>query len=256
MAISLASLQRGRAQRPPRVVCFGPHKIGKTTFAASAPAPVFVCTEDGLDGLDAVRFPLSQSFADVMESIRVLYEEQHDFQSVVVDSLDWLEPMIWDATAKKHGKPDIEAFGYGKGYTAALDTWREFLDGLDALRNDRGMAVICLAHHQIKRFDAPDTDPYERYQIKLHERAGAMVQEWADVIGFANYEVLTIKTDVGFGNKVTRAMGTGNRLLHLEERPAFLAGNRYGLPATVPLNWPAFLAAFASAQPAPMADAA
>lgn len=252
MAFSLSSIQRSRSNRPPRVVVYGPHKIGKSTFAASAPKPIVIQTEEGLDGLDVPAFPLAKSFNDVLAAIGSLYSEDHDFQTVVIDSLDWLEPLIWKHTAEAHGKEDLEAFGYGKGYLYAADTWRLFLDGLNALRNERGMAVICLAHHQIKRFDSPDSDPYDRYQIKLHDRASAIVQEWADVIGFANYEVLTTKTEVGFNQKVTRGIGTGRRMLHLVEQPAYQAGNRYGLPSAVDLTWPAFISAFAqSIQPAP-----
>ncbi|WP_210255099.1 hypothetical protein [Ochrobactrum sp. MC-1LL] len=33
------------------------------------------------------------------------------------------------------------------------------------------------------------------------------------------------------------------RVMHTEERPAFLAKNRYGLPETLPLDWSEFLAA-------------
>jgi hypothetical protein len=54
-----------------------------------------------------------------------------------------------------HNQPDIESFGYGKGYLAALDTWRSFLDGVNALRDERGMGVILIAHAEIKRFDSP-----------------------------------------------------------------------------------------------------
>jgi hypothetical protein len=246
MAISLASLQRTRSSRPPRLVVYGSHKIGKSTFAASAPAPVFIQTEDGLDGIETTAFPLAQTFDDVMSAIATLYSEQHEYQTVVLDSLDWAERLIWAHTAQKHAKTDIEAFGYGKGYMFAADYWRELLDGLNALRNERGMAVICLAHHAIKRFDAPDIEPYDRYQIKLHERASALVQEWADVIGFANYEVFTAKSDVGFNKDVTRGVTTGRRLLYLTERPAFQAGNRYGMPDSVELSWQAFLAAYAA----------
>lgn len=250
MAISLASISKSRATRAPRVVVYGPHKIGKTTFAASAPSPIFIQTEEGLDALDVPAFPLAKTFEDVLQAIGSLYNEEHEFQTVVVDSLDWLEPLIWKHTAQQHGKSQIEDFGFGKGYLFAADNWRLFLDGLNALRNDRGMAVICLAHHTIKRFDAPEIEPYDRYQIKLHDRASAIVQEWADVIGFANYEVVTRATEVGFNQKVTRGVGTGRRLLHLTEKPAYQAGNRFGMPESVQLDWPSFINGFGAPRPA------
>jgi hypothetical protein len=34
---------------------------------------------------------------------------------------------------------NIEDFGFARGYTYALDYWKEILDGLNALRNERGM---------------------------------------------------------------------------------------------------------------------
>ena len=74
-------------------------------------------------------------------------------------------------------------------------------------------------------------------------RASALLQEHSDVVLFANYRISVSKSDVGFNKKVTRALGSGARVMHTEERPAFLAKNRYGLPEILPLEWSEFLAA-------------
>ena len=163
----------------------------------------------------------------------------HDFKTVVVDSVDWLEPLVWAKACRDNGWASIEDAGYGKGYVAALNLWRQYIDGLNALRDDRGMTVIQIAHTDIKRFDSPEHDPYDRYVIKLHTRAAALLQEHSDVVLFANYRISTVKADVGFNKKVNRAMGSGERVIHTAERPAFLAKNRYGLPETLPLDWQA-----------------
>ena len=105
------------------------------------------------------------------------------------------------------------------------------------------MAVIQIAHTDIKRFDSPEHEPYDRYVIKLQARASALLQEHSDVVLFANYRISVSKSDVGFNKKVSRALGSGARVMHTEERPAFLAKNRYGLPETLPLEWSEFLAA-------------
>jgi hypothetical protein len=242
MAISLASLKSTAAFSPPRILTYGVAGVGKTTFATSAPGVVVVPTEDGLGNIKVPHFPLAKGFDAVMEALAALYTEAHDFKTVVVDSVDWLEPLVWQRACKDNGWGSIEEPGYGKGYVAALDLWRQYLEGLNALRDERGMTVIQIAHTDIKRFDSPEHEPYDRYVIKLHARAAALLQEHSDVVLFANYRISTVKSDIGFNKKVTRALGSGERVLYTAERPAFLAKNRYGLPDMLPLDWQAFAA--------------
>lgn len=246
MAISLAQLTRASAPKAPRILIHGVAGVGKTTFAAEAKAPVFVATEDGLGTLGAAHFPLARTFDDVIGSLSALYSEPHEFSTVVIDSVDWLEPLVWAKACRDNGWGSIEDAGYGKGYVAALGLWRQYIEGLNALRDDRGMTVVQIAHTDIKRFDSPEHDPYDRYVIKLHSRAAALLQEHSDVVLFANYRISTVKSDVGFNKKISRAVGSGERVIHTAERPAFLAKNRYGLPDTLPLEWQAFAAAMPS----------
>lgn len=240
MAMSLNQLTRAIAPKPPRILIHGVSGVGKTTFAAEANQPVFVQTEDGLGTLPSSHFPLARTYEDVIDALAALYTEPHDFKTVVIDSVDWLEPLVWGKACRDNGWASIEDAGYGKGYVAALNLWRQYIDGLNALRDDRGMTVVQIAHTDIKRFDSPEHDPYDRYVIKLHTRAAALLQEHSDVVLFANYRISTVKADVGFNKKVNRAMGSGERVIHTAERPAFLAKNRYGLPETLSLDWPTF----------------
>lgn len=244
MAISLASISKGKVMRPPRMIVYGDHKIGKSTFAASAPNCIFIKTEEGLDHIDANSFPLVTTYDDLMEQIGFLVSEKHDFETVALDSLDWLEKVVFEHTCAVGGQPNIEAFGYGKGYMAALPYWHEILSGFNAMRDERGMAIICIAHAHIKRFDAPDLDSYDQYRIKLQDRGSALLQEWADIIAFASDDVYTKKTEVQGGKEITRATSSGKRFLNLIGKPSFQAGNRYNMPAKVPLKWDAFIEAF------------
>ena len=240
MAISLASLKKTGTARPPRIVLYGTHGIGKSTFAAQAPDPVFIQTEEGLDAVSATAFPLCQSFDDILECIGVLASENHDFQTVVLDSADWAEQLIQKRVAQDNNVKTIDAIGYGRGYKAAADYWRQLLDGFDHLRTDKNMQVIMLAHSQVRRFDDPLADPYDRYQLDLHHGSASLVSEWCDIMMFANQQYSTVKSDVGFNQKVTRAVGSGNRVLYTQERPGWQAKSRWPLPDTLPLDYGKF----------------
>lgn len=224
-----------KSPKPPIIVISGPPKIGKSTFAEQADSPVFLQTEDVGDGIKAPKSDLRKSWAEVMESLAWLSTEKHDFKTLVVDSVDWLEPLINNQVAKDNNVPTLEKIGYGKGYVMALDLWREYIDAIKWLRDTKDMAVIQIAHTEIKRFENPETDPYDRYQLKLYKGASDLVMESSDVIIFANYFVGTTKKKDGMRER-TRAIGSGERTLYTEERPAFKAGNRFNLPPEIPFD--------------------
>lgn len=234
MAISLASLNVKGRTKPPMVLVYGVGGVGKTTLAAGALSPVFIWTEDGAGKLEVPGWRV-RSYAEALEAIGCLYAEDHKFKTLVVDSVDWLETLVWAAACERNKWASIEEPGYGKGYVAALGIWKEYLEGLNALRDDKGMTVIQIAHADIKRFDNPETEPYDRYRVKLHDRASALLQEHADVVAFLNYRVSLTKADAGFNKKVARGVGGGQRVLYLEERPAYHAKNRFGMPASIDL---------------------
>ena len=246
MAQDIRSVTRTRRPRPVKAVFSGAGKIGKTTLVASIPNAVGILTEDGAHAVDAQAFPLCESRDDVYSAIGTLLREDHQFESVFVDSLDWLEPLLHQHVCHANGWQSIEQPGYGKGYIAAAEEWRTLLSGLDALRTTRNMSVILVAHDKVKRFESPLHEGYDQYVLKLHDRAAAIVSEWADVIGWAHYKILTKTTDGGgFGRKEIKAITTGERILHVEPHPAHMGGNRFGLK-NMPLSWAAFAAALST----------
>lgn len=237
MAFDLSSISKTRRIVAPKICIYGPGKIGKSTTASQAPSSVGILTEDGCHNVDSDAFPICRTLDDVYTAISTLLNEDHEFKTVFLDSLDWLEPLLYAHVCQKNGWRDIESPGYGKGYMTAAEEWRSLLSGLDALRNERNMGVILIGHDQIKRFENPAGESFDTYTLKLHQRAIALVQEWADIIAFINYRTFTRKEDAGFNKKEVKGIGSGERMMHLEARPAFLAGNRFGLPSELPLSW-------------------
>jgi hypothetical protein len=239
MSFDLKSISQGKSTLPPRIGIYGPEGIGKSTFGSLAPSPIFIPTEDGLGALEVDRFPLAKTYSDVMSAISTLYSDKHKYQTAVIDTMDWLEDLINKHVCKEANMDNIEAFGYGKGYIHAADRMREILDGLNALRLERNMTILCIAHSQVKRFDDPASEPYDRYQLKLHTKSASILIEWLDILGFANQQIIVRKEDVGFNQKAKRGVEVGEHILHLKRSPAFDAKNRYSLPERLPLDFTA-----------------
>jgi hypothetical protein len=232
------SLIKGKQQLPPRVCIYGVHGVGKSTFASKFPNPIFISTEDGLASLDVTSFPRAKSIEDVAGNIKSLIKEEHDFKTVVVDSIDWLiEPLIVSDVDSKY---DEKAQAYGKGQMYVAEAFREILQGLDVVRKKRGMNVVLLAHSNVVRFDDPRTEPYDRFQPKIPNRCNGILQEWVDIMAFAGYKVIIKRADAGFNQQKARGITTGERLLHFVEQPAFAAKNRYSLPDDMEMNFEEF----------------
>lgn len=242
MAFDLKSIRKNTSIAAPRVMVYGVEGIGKSTFAAGAKNPVFILTEDGLGSLSVDHFPVAKTAADVLDAIATLIKDDHDFNTVVLDSVDWLDNLIWTDVEATHDAKDL---AYGKGAMIVAERWRDVLAGLNHLRNEKSMCVILIAHTQIKRFDSPEVEPYDRYQPKLQERSSALIREWCDAVLFANYRTIVKKDDLGFNKTNNRGVTTGERLLFTSERPAYMAKNRYSLPESLPMSWEAFTSAIA-----------
>ena len=251
----LEQIHSGPRHAAPRLLIYGTEGIGKSTAASHAPKPIFISTEDGLGQIDCDSFPLARSFEEVMAALSALYSEAHDYQTVAIDSLDWLERLIWDAVCREFGVKSIEKVdgGYAKGYTHALTPWREVVDGLDALRRERGMAVILIAHTKVEKFEDPESAAYDRYSPRLHKHASALLTEWCDAVLFATRKFRTESEDAGFNRtrSIAVALGAegGERILRTVGGPSCIAKNRYSLPAELPLSWQALMAAMTRENP-------
>lgn len=239
----LQQIQTGRAPMPPRIMVYGTEGIGKSTLASRAPKPIFIQTEDGLGEIDCHKFPLARSLDDVRSALTELSVEQHDYQTVIMDSLDWLERMIWDALCQNYGVSSIEKVdgGYGKGYVHAMTPWRQVVDQLAQLREQRNMMVILLAHAKVERFEDPEEAAYDRYSPRLNKHAGALISEWCDAVLFATRKIVTKTENVGFNRTRTKAAPVGRdggeRILRCIGGPSCIAKNRYGLPGELALDW-------------------
>lgn len=237
---TLSAVTRGKIASPDRILLYGPEGCGKTTFGANAPKAIFLPSEDGTNHVDCARFPAPQRWADVLDAIEELRVGKHDYETFAVDTLDWIEPLLWAYICKRDSQDSIEGYGYGKGYTAALDEWTVFISALERLRRERGMRIVLLAHSQIRPFKNPEGEDYDRYELKLNTKAAGKIKEWCDSVLFARFEELAHKDGK---TKRVRGISTGARHMHTLRTAAYDAKSRYAIPETMPLDYAEYAAA-------------
>ena len=243
----LDNIQSNSGPRALKVVIHGENGIGKTTFAASAPRPLILAAEDGIGVLNAPMLrirtadDLQMALAELVQGFRM--GGQRPFDTVVIDSLDALEAMVWKKVCETGRKQNIEDFGYGKGYIYALQKWAEIRDQLQAI-NDCGVHTVAVAQSNNKTNNDPVYGSYNRTILRLHEKTAGLWRDWADIMGFATQR-LTLKGD---DKGAPRAVAMGDRVLEIGASPAYWSKNRFNMPPTLPLSWAAmeqnYLAAF------------
>lgn len=227
--MKLSEITHGIVERPNRVILAGVEKIGKSTFAAGAPAPIFIPVkgEEGIDALDVARFPVANSYEDVIGALGELCEQDHKFETVIIDSLSTLEPLIWDYICRQENVLSIEKVlgGFGKGYVEAVKTWREVMAAVDFLRSEKKMGCIMISHVAVKSFNDPQGENYDIYEMDLQKKAVSALLRWSDAILFANCKTFT-KTEKQGMKEVKKGVMKTDRVLFTQKRPAHPGGGR------------------------------
>lgn len=238
---ALTRVTRGRVEKPARLLVYAREKIGKTGFAAGAPNPIFLCSEMGTEEYDVARAPISD-WPQLFEIIDALVADPHDFRTLVIDTLDHLEAVLhrWIISTDDKGRTSMVTAhgGFGKAFKIATENFRKLAAKLDVLTEKRSMQVLLLAHAHVKKFNDPESDGWDQYRLKMHEEAAGFFKEWVDAVLFANLDI-AVKDDK---DEKAKAIHTGDRYLYTipPRNAAYEAGNRFALPARLPLRWSAF----------------
>lgn len=225
----------GKIKKPHLGIAFGVEAIGKSTLASTYPNPIFIGPENGSHNLDTSRAEGLKTYKDILDALNFLMTEKHEFQTVVIDSLDWVEPLLYKSICERFKADAIEDTfgGYGKWVNGMLNEWGNFISALDRLR-DNGMNVLLIAHYHVKLFNDPLTnEPYERYVMKLQEKTSAKFREWVDYVFFLNFETFTKKEK---GMNKAKAFSDGERYIFTQKTAAYDAKNRFGLPEKMKLE--------------------
>lgn len=245
--------KNARSNAPDRIVVYGVEGVGKTTWAAQAPNPVFLCAEDGVRGLDVPKLLCPngdevRTFNDVKTALGALLDEPHDFKTLVIDTVDWLEPIIREHVVNMDCEgleKNYNSFGRGQGF--AMTHWRFlFAKGamLDMLRHSRNMEIIVLAHAMLKTEESSSVgSDVKRFSLKLTDSPKAspsqLVKEWCDSLLFCQFE--EVRKEEASGK--IKGNPTGRRVMQTQRAMMWEAKSRWKLPLQLPMSYDAYLKA-------------
>lgn len=244
---SLANAVTGRQARPEIHTIYGVPGVGKTTFASEFPNPIFLDLENGSSHLNVTRLNTFPKYENLLTTMNDLLNDKHNYQTVVIDSLEAMEDLIQAQICQADSVDSIEKAcgGFAKGYIRAAELTRDFMKLEQQLANKRGLTIVNIGHAVQKSFaDASDSTQYDRYVMRLHHKMAAVVFEMSDNVYFAKHKVYTSK-EMG----KTKAFGDGERVMFTSWRPGFDAKNRNDLPYEMSLDYQALKKALENTSP-------
>jgi len=224
-------INKGKVPRARRVLIYGENGIGKSTLASQFPKPIFLNLEDGVGDLDCDSTEVIRSVGEFYGWLMHLVET--DYETVVVDTADWLEKLIFAEVAAEANKKTIDDIGYGKGYQSVELKWKSLFDGF-AFLWQQGRHVVFTCHEMIEKFVNPEGDSYNYWRPSLHVKGSGCVTEWCDEVLFLRYRTNTITKEEGFGAKRAVAIGGKERFMACTKSAAHEAKNRLGMPDELP----------------------
>ncbi len=223
-------ITKGKQTRAQRVVIYGVESVGKSTFAAQFPRPLFLDVEGGTAHLETDRAEISDA-AELDAAIRECQTASYD--TIVIDSIDWTERMLVDQLLAEHKKKSVEDFGYGKGWVMTAEKMARLLGSLESLIN-AGKNVVLIAHSQVKRVEPPDLlAAYDRYELKMSKQCSPLVKEWADELWFFKFKTKTVESESGR----SKGIGGKERIILTTHSAAYDAKTRSGLAEELPMAW-------------------
>ena len=218
-------ISKGRQTENIKLVIYGPEGVGKTTFANKFPAPLNLDIEDGSKQLDVERVDDIINYDDVIETIKWLITNKHEYKTLIIDTADWLEKLCDEKICTENDITSIEAMGYGQGYGERRTIFGRLLTLINVLKSK--MNVIFLAHSKVERIDPPQNSslPYDHISLKCSKQVAPLLKEWCDALLFMTFDD---KVEVD-KQKRAKAIGGNERIMYTQHTAFCDAKNRFGL---------------------------
>ena len=215
------------------VLCYGPTKIGKSTWCSHAENTLFLSTEPGLNSLEVFQVPI-HTWEELLAACGEIAEGKHEFQTIIIDTIDNAHRMCADYICRKFKVEHEAELSYGKGYALISGEFQRVLNKLAFMP----YGLYLISHSQEIEIDTR-TGKYAKTVPTLPEKARRIVLGLVDVILYCDIETAT-----GPDNKVVV-----RRVMRTKPHPNYEAGDRTGrLPEVIDLDYDAFIKAFNAGQ--------
>jgi hypothetical protein len=230
--MSILSTAAKPIDRPVIATICGDSGLGKTTLAAAFPNPIVIRAEDGLQGVPAelrpMAFPVIHKEEELWNQIMALLQEEHQYKTLVIDSVTALERMfmqhVIETDPKKPKSINQALGGSGAGLSAVAGMHQRVRRACGLLNERKGMHIVFVAHADMETVELPDQDPYSRYSLRLGKKSVAPYVDDSDVVGFLKLETFT----TGDGER-KKAIRDGTRILVTYATASNVSKNRFGI---------------------------
>ena len=216
---------KGQALTAPKLMIYGLSGVGKSSLAAKLSKPLFLDFEGGLNYLGVDRSEqytdLDVFYKDLVELYRKAEAGKREYDTIVIDSVDWLVRKTIEKAAgiDKHNLTETlnrSNGGYGNGKQVLENHIRTKLLPALVLLNKVGYGICLIAHADRKDLMDADGVDVERVAPKIDVNTMNVFVEWVDNVFYLKYV-------------------DGERYLVLEGDNNVLAKNRLNLSGEVRL---------------------
>lgn len=238
---TLSAMVEKPADKPVIVTVLGDAGLGKTSLAATFPKPIVIRAEDGLQSIPAGErpdaLPVISSVEALWNQLTALIKEDHDYKTVIVDSVTALERLfiqdVLDNDPKKPKGLNQALGGYGNGSAAVAAQHERVRKACGILRDKKGMHVVFIAHAEVETISPPDDEDYSRYSLRLGKKSVAPYTDDVDIVAFVKLQTFTKAANNGDKNK---AISDGSRVVVCHATASNVSKNRYGIEEELPFN--------------------
>jgi hypothetical protein len=224
---------KGKKWTPRFVLLHAAHGWGKSTWASEWPTPIVVQTEEGSDDIGCDRLPVCKTSGEFGITFTWLLENCDDYETIVIDSADWLEKLFEKKIVDEINSPKVKCLDdieYGKGPAKLVPSWSKVIELCNKFR-EKGKHVVLLAHTDKLKEQPPGSATFEKYYPDLHKQSRMLLAEACTEVLFGSREIFVRQEDLGFNKTRNIAMDGGAiRIVQTQDSPVAEAKNRLDMP--------------------------